>query len=78
MKKAKGAKTCVIKRKPKFENYENSLEATRLQNKINYLKENKINIDSLKKINKQVIKKHSKDLKVRGITFLLKKLTRLL
>ena len=27
-KKAKGAKKCVIKRKFKFENYENCLEAT--------------------------------------------------
>ena len=49
-KKAKGTKKCVIKRKLKFENYKNCLEATLLQNKINYLKKNKINRDSLKRI----------------------------
>ena len=36
-KKAKGTKKCVIKRKLKFENYKNSLEAIQLDNKINYL-----------------------------------------
>ena len=34
-KKAKGTKKCVIKRKLKFENYKNCLEATQLENKIN-------------------------------------------
>ena len=48
-KKAKGTKKCVIKRKLKFENYWNCLEATQVDNKIKYLEENKINIDSLKK-----------------------------
>ena len=33
-KKAKGTKKCVIKRKLKFENYKNCLEATQLENKI--------------------------------------------
>ena len=33
-KKAKGTKQCVIKRKPKFENYKNCLEATQFDNKI--------------------------------------------
>ena len=37
-KKAKGTKMCVIKRKLKFENYKNCLEATQLENKINHLK----------------------------------------
>ena len=37
-KKAKGTKKCVIKRKLKFENYKNCLEATHLENKMNYLK----------------------------------------
>ena len=32
-KKAKGTKKCVTKRKPKFENYKNCLEATYLENK---------------------------------------------
>ena len=36
-KKAKGTKKCVIKRKLKFENYKNCLEATQLDNKIKYL-----------------------------------------
>ena len=43
--KAKGTKRCVIKRKLKFENYKNCLEATQLENKINYLEKKKINID---------------------------------
>ena len=46
----KGTKKCVIKRKLKLENYENCLETTLLENKINYLKKNKINRDSLKRI----------------------------
>ena len=49
-KKAKSAKNCVIKRKLKFENYNNCLEATQLDNKIKYLEKSKISIDSLKKI----------------------------
>ena len=50
-KKAKGTKKCEIKRKLKFVNYKNCLEATLLENKINYLK-NKIDIDNLKNITK--------------------------
>ena len=49
-KKAKATKKCVFKRKHKFENYRNRLEAIQLENKINHLVKNKINIDSLKKI----------------------------
>ena len=41
---------CVIKRKLKFENYKNCLEASYPDIKIYYLEENKINADSLKKI----------------------------
>ena len=33
--KAKGTKKYIIKRKLKFENYQNCLEATQLENKIN-------------------------------------------
>ena len=44
-KKAKGTKKCVMKRKVKFENYKNWLEATSRGNEINYLEKNKINID---------------------------------
>ena len=35
-KKAKGTKKCVVKRKLKFENNKNCLEATQIENKINY------------------------------------------
>ena len=34
-KKAKGTKKCVVKRKLKFENYKNCLEAIQLENRIN-------------------------------------------
>ena len=50
-KKAKGTRKCIIKRKIKFENYKNCLEATQLENKINHLEKREINIDIvLKKI----------------------------
>ena len=42
-KKAKGTKTCFIKRKLKFEDYKNCLEAAQIENKINHL-ENKIKL----------------------------------
>ena len=45
--KAKDTKKCLIKRKLKFEEHKNCLEATQLDNKTKYLEENKINIDSL-------------------------------
>ena len=48
--KAKDSKNCFIKRKLKFENYKNCLEAIQLKNEISYLENNKINIDSIKKI----------------------------
>ena len=43
-KKAKGSKKYVIKIKIKCENYKNCLEATELENKINYLEKNKTDI----------------------------------
>ena len=49
-KRAKDKKKCVIKRKLKFENYKNCLEANKHENKMNCLEKNKINIDSLQKI----------------------------
>ena len=55
-KKRKDTKKHIIKRKPKFENYKNCLEATQLVNKINYLEKNKIDIDSLKKDHQEFIK----------------------
>ena len=48
IKKQKAQKKCFLKRKLKFENYKNCLEATQLDNKIDYLEKNKIDIDSLK------------------------------
>ena len=48
-KKAKGTKKCVIKRKLKFENYKNCLEATQLESKINYLETKTTDIDNIKK-----------------------------
>ena len=56
-KKAKGTKKCVIKRKLKFENYRNCLEANKLEIKTNYLEKNKINVDSIKADHKEFIKK---------------------
>ena len=35
IKKTKGTKKCIIKRKLKFENHKNCWEATQLENKIN-------------------------------------------
>ena len=45
-KTVKDTKQCVTKKKLKFENYKNCLEATQLENKINHLVKNKIKIDS--------------------------------
>ena len=46
-KKAKGTKKGVIKRKLKFENYENCLEATQFEDKLHHLEKKKINSDNL-------------------------------
>ena len=46
-KKAKGTKMCVIKRKLKFKDYKNCLEASQTERKINYLRKKKIDVDSL-------------------------------
>ena len=62
-KKAKGTKKCIIKIKLKFENYKNCLEATQLENKINYL-ENKIDIDSIKENHKEFLKNNKSILKI--------------
>ena len=84
IKKAKGTKKCVVKRKLKFENYKNLLEATQLESKRNHLENNEIHLHSLKKDYKEFIKNNTlilktrKDLKMKSITFLLKKLIRLL
>ena len=67
-KNAKGTKECVIKRKLKIENQTTCLEATQLENKINYLEKNEINKDSLKKKkefikNNKIILKAQKSIK---------------
>ena len=38
IEKAKDTKKCVIKRKLKFKNYKNFLEAAQIENEINHLK----------------------------------------
>ena len=55
-KKAKGTKECVIKRKLKFEIYENCLGATQPENETNHLEKKKINVDNLKTDLKEFIK----------------------
>ena len=65
-KKAKGIKNCVTKRKIKFQNYKNCLEAIQLENKINYPEKNKIEIDSFfryKRKQKEFIRKNKLVLK---------------
>ena len=60
-KKAKSSKKCLIKRKFKFENYKNCLEATQLENKIHHLQKNKIDKDSFfcyKREHKEFIRKN--------------------
>ena len=65
-KKAKDTKKCVTKRKVKFDNCKNYLEATQLDNKINHLEKNKISIDSfllLQKKHEEFIKSNKLILK---------------
>ena len=64
-KKAKGTKKCVIKRKLKFENYINLLEATQLENKRNHLENNEIHLHNLKKDYKEFIKNNTLILRTR-------------
>ena len=52
--KAKGTKMCVIKRKLKFQDYKNCLEAAaQIENKINYLAKHKIDADGPKENQKE-------------------------
>ena len=55
LKKAEGTKS-FIKRKLRFENYRNYLEATQLDNKIIYPKKSEIIVDNLKKNHKELMK----------------------
>ena len=56
IKKVKYTKKCIIKRKLKFGDHKNCLEATQLEDKINQLDKNKINTESLKENHKKFIK----------------------
>ena len=76
---------CIIKRKLKFQDYKNFLEAVQTENKINRLEKNKVEVNSLKedkkkfmKNSKLISKTNNKDLQVKSIRFWLKKLIRLL
>ena len=55
-KKAKGRKKRAIKRKLKFADYKNCLEAAQIESKINQLEKKKMSIDSLKEDHKEFIK----------------------
>ena len=58
IKKEKGTKKCITKRKLKFEDYKNSLEAAQIENKLNHSEKNKIDIDQKEfiKNNKLILK----------------------
>ena len=54
-KKTKGTKKCAIKRKLKFQDYKNCLEAAQIESKINYLRKKKIDVDSLMENQKEFV-----------------------
>ena len=56
MKEELGTKTCIIKRKLEFQDYQNCLEAAQIERKINYLRKKKIDVDSLKEDKKEFVK----------------------
>ena len=47
---------CIIKRKLKFQDYKNFLEAVQTENKINRLEKNKVEVNSLKEDKKKFMK----------------------
>ena len=49
IKKEKNTQKCVIRGKIKFDDYKNCLEATHIENKINYLEKRKLIQKALKK-----------------------------
>ena len=63
IKKATDAKKCVIKRKLRFEDYKNCLEATQIENKIYHLENNKTDADSRKEDHKEFTKNNKLILK---------------
>ena len=64
-KKEKFTQRCIIKIKLKSKNYKSCLEATELDNKINYLEKNKIDINSINENIKRFIKNNKSILKTR-------------
>ena len=74
-KKAKFRK-CVIKAKPKFKDFENCLKVAQTKKKIKHLEKNKTDADRCPKEFIKIIN-YNKDLNLKSIMFLLKKLTRL-
>ena len=56
-RKAKSTKTCVMKRKLKFEDCKNCLQPAQIERKINYLEEKKIDVDSLEQDKNKFVKK---------------------
>ena len=63
-KKEKDTKKCVIRKKLEFEDYDNCLEATQIENKINQVRKNKTDIECLKKDRKEFIKNNKSILKI--------------
>lgn len=61
--KTKSAKKCVVKRKPKFEENKNRLDATQVECKINQLEENKVDVDILRENHKAFIENDKSILK---------------
>ena len=55
-KKTTTTKKCAIRKKRKFKDYKNCLEATQLENKISHLERNKIDVDSLRGNHNEFIK----------------------
>ena len=62
-KTAKGTKECIIKRKLKFQEYKNGLEAAQIERNINYLRK-KNDGDSLKEDQKEFVKNNKVILKI--------------
>ena len=56
IKKQKGQKMCVIKRKLKFKDYKKCLKASQIENKINYLEKKIIDVGCLKEDKKEFLK----------------------
>ena len=58
-KKQRTQKTLPQKKKLKFEDHKNCLEAGQIENKRNHLEKNKIDVDILKDVQKEFIKNKS-------------------